>query len=424
MIVTIQPGTARGRVDAPPSKSYTHRALVAAFFSHHPYRVIRPLVSDDTRATRRGLAQLGTRTRVQRGIWSLRPATGLPSPRPARIDCGESGTTLRFLASLAATTGRRVRFTGRPQLAVRPLEGLVQSLEGAGVTVLRPAKGSLPLELKGPLRPGRFSVAGSVSSQYISSLLLALPTLERPSTLEVVGARVSEPYIAATLAVMAAHGIRVLERPNGWSIPAPQEYEGNRFEVPGDASSAAYLWSAAAVSGGRVRVDRIPTQWPQADRLILDVLRDAGAVVAETSRSATVRGPIDRPVSVDLTPAPDLYPLVGALAATVPGRSRIRGAPHVVFKESNRRAATIDLVRRLGATCSEVGSGLAVVGTSRPKALRIRNLDDHRLVMSSAVAATAADGPSSIGDGRAVRKSFPGFWTSLRQLGISAVEAS
>jgi 3-phosphoshikimate 1-carboxyvinyltransferase len=421
MIVTIRPGVVHGRLPAPPSKSYTHRALIAGYFAHRPYRVLRPLSSDDTRATRRGLEALGSRIRVRRDAWELRPARLPLRDSVSTIDCGESGTTFRFLTSVAATTGRRVRFLGRPQLAGRPVEGLVQSLESAGVQVRRAPRGSLPLEILGPLRPGRIVVPGSVSSQYVSSLLLALPTLERTSLLEVVGRRVSEPYIQATLAVMAAHGVRVQERPTGWRVPAPQSYRGNRFQVPGDASSAAYLWVAGAVSGGKVTVDRIPSRWPQADRLILDVLREAGATVRESATSVEVAGPIGRPFSVDLTSAPDLYPLVGALAALTPSTSRVRGAPHVVFKESNRRAATVDLVRRIGARCTEARGGLSITGTDRPKALRLRGLDDHRLVMTAAVAAIAARGASTIGDSRAVRKSFPGFWSAMRQLGISAV---
>ncbi|MCI4339884.1 MAG: 3-phosphoshikimate 1-carboxyvinyltransferase [Thermoplasmata archaeon] len=419
MIVTVSPGVARGRLEAPPSKSYTHRALIAGFFAGRPYRVLHPLVSDDTRATRRGLQQLGTRIHTVRGAWSLRPPHGSPSLRRVRLDCGESGTTLRFLASVAATTGRPVQFVGRPQLAGRPLEGLVQSLEKAGVTVGRPSGGSLPLDLRGPLRPGHLAVPGGTSSQYVSSLLLALPTLDGPSSLEVLGRRVSEPYIRATLAVMAAHGVRVQERSNGWRIPAPQSYQGNRFDVPGDASSAAYLWTAAAVTGGQVTVDRIPSRWPQADRLILDVLRDAGASVRESERSVEVRGPVGRTFSVDLTSAPDLYPLAGVLASVTPGISTIRGAAHVVFKESNRRAATIDLVRRIGGRCTSGRDRLTIHGTDHPRALRLRGLDDHRLVMSAAVAATVARGASSIGDGLAVRKSFPGFWSAWRRIGIN-----
>jgi len=422
VIVTVLPGVAAGRIEAPPSKSYTHRALVSAFFAHRPYRILRPLVADDTRATRRGLRQLGSRIQVVRGAWSIWPAPIRRSSRTIRIDCGESGTTLRFLTSVAAASGRRVRFTGRPSLAARPIEGLVRCLESAGVTVHGSPSGSLPFELAGPLRPGRFTVAGSVSSQYVSSLLLTLPTLEGPSTLEVLGRRVSEPYIAATLAVMAAHGVRVVERPGGWSIPGPQEYQGRRFEVPGDASSAAYLWTAAAVSGGRVTVDGVPARWPQADRLILGILRDAGASVRESARSVEVRGPVSAPFSVDLTSAPDLYPLVGTLGALIPGTSRIRGAAHAVFKESDRRSATIDLIHHIGGTCTRSRSGLTIQGAERPRGLRLRGLADHRLVMSAAVAATAARGRSTIGEARVVRKSFPGFWTALRHLGISARE--
>ena len=417
-VVEVRPGGVTGRVVCPPSKSYTHRALVAAHLTGHRYRVLRPLVSEDTRATRRGLETLGSRIRRDRDGWTFLPPLALgPSDRTGRIDCGESGTTLRFLLALAATRSVRTRFEGAAGLARRPLEGLVLALAHAGVSVERSSARSVPVIVQGPMRAGRFSVDGAATSQYLSALLLALPTLEGDSELRVRGALVSAPYVAATEAVLKAHGIEARRSGRGWSIPGNQRFRGRAFHVPGDASSAAYLWTAGAITGGPVRVEGVDGPWPQADMLILDILRRAGAAVRRSARSAEVTGPVDQGFDVDLTDAPDLLPLAGALAAVIPRRSTLRGAPQARFKESDRRDRTMRLVRALGGTARPLGDALEVRGTRRPRRISLRGLGDHRMVMSASVAALVASGPSTIGRGESVRKSFPGFWSALRRLG-------
>jgi 3-phosphoshikimate 1-carboxyvinyltransferase len=418
LIATIHPGPVRGIIAAPPSKSYTHRALLAGHFTGRMFQVVRPLVSDDTRATRDALAALGTDVRVRPGVWTLSPARGGGGSRRVRtIRSGESGTTLRFTTAAAAVLDRPIRFVGHERLAVRPMVGLVTSLRARGARVTTPRGRALPMVVEGPVRPGAFVVDGSVSSQFVSALLLALPGLPSPSTLRVPGHRVSEPYIDATLAVLRSYGVQIGGTRGRWTIPAPQRLRGKQFVVPGDASSAAYLWAAAAVTGSRVTVTDVPPEWPQADRKILEILRLAGVKVEERGSRATVSGALTRGFHVDLTDAPDLYPLVGVLAAFAPGRSRLEGAAHVVFKESNRRQATIELARALGARVRSTARGLAIEGATAPRPLRVRGLTDHRLVMSAAVAALATPRASTVSDAHVVAKSFPGFWSALRTLG-------
>ncbi len=413
---TVQPGIAAGRVAAPPSKSYTHRALVAGHLTGRPYRVVRPLVSDDTRATREGLEVLGSRIRIGAGSWDLTPSRGR---RPARasIECGESGTSLRLLVGLAARGESPVVFRGRGRLGDRPMNELLAALRTLGASATRddPQRG-LPLTVRGPIHGGRIRLDASRSSQFASSLLLTLPTLAEDSELLLTGRIVSEPYLAATEEVLRRHGVRVARKGRRFEIPGGQRYRGRRMEVPGDASSAAYLWAAAAVSGGDVRVTGIPRGWPQADARILDILEDAGARVRRGRDGARVEGRVHRPIHVDLTDAPDLYPLAAAVAACVPRLSRLRGAEHVVHKESDRRAGAASLARAVGATVRPRADGLDILGASRVRGARLHGLEDHRLVMSAAVVALAGDRPSFVDDARAVRKSFPGFWTALDAL--------
>jgi 3-phosphoshikimate 1-carboxyvinyltransferase len=417
-VVRIRGAPARGRLSAPPSKSYTHRALVAGHLARRRYRIERPLDSDDTRATANGLRRLGTEVRESANGWTLAPTGTLRyAAGPVTIDCGESGTTLRFLAAAAALQDRPVLFRGKGRLPRRPMRRLVAALRDLGATCRSGEGGrSLPLLVRGPIHGGRIRLDASESSQFASALLLALPTLAEDSELRLTGPVVSRPYLDATLAVLAHHGVRVRERRRVFAIPGGQAYARARFSIPGDASSAAYLWVAAVLSGGDVEVRGIPADWPQADLLILRILEAAGALVRRFPSGARVSAGSLRPFTIDLTSAPDLYPLAGVLAALAPGTSVLKGAAHVALKESDRRRSTTLVVRALGGRARVTRQGLRVEGTKTPRAFDLRELSDHRLVMSAAVAALAPAGTCRVGDAGAVRKSFPGFWDAMRAL--------
>jgi 3-phosphoshikimate 1-carboxyvinyltransferase len=415
-VARIRPGPAYGRIRAPSSKSYTHRALVLAHLSRRRFRVLRPLDSDDTRATATCIARLGTPVVRRPTVWTVSPSN---PPRPRRrvlLPCRESGSTLRFTAALAAVSDRSTILSGTGRLAERPIDELLDALGQLGARCRHLRAHGLPVEVRGPIRGGKVTVDSSQSSQFASALLLVLPTLEGSSTLRLTGTVVSQPYIEATLAVLASLGVQVERSRAGFKVPGGQRIRASEFSVPGDASSASYLWAAAAVSGGEVRVRDLSLRWPQADLAILDLLEANGATVAKRSDGAVVRAGRRRPFRVDLTDAPDLYPLAGVLAATTPGASRLVGAEHITLKESDRKTGTARLARGLGAKVTLSPEGLVIEGTGRPRALRRVDLHDHRLVMSAAVGALAAEGVSEIGETSAVRKSYPGFWEAFRGL--------
>jgi len=417
-VVRLRPGSVSGTVRAPPSKSYTHRALVAAHLARRPYRVENPLFSDDTVRTAEAIRALGSRVEAGRDRWTVSPDTATTPSPSRRIDCGESGTTLRFVTTLAALSDRSATLVGRGRLPVRPMGPLLEALAALGVTVKHPKGGrSLPLTVRGPLHGGSVNIRGSESSQFVSSLLLALPTVAPDSAVRVIGPLVSEPYVAATLAVLRKSRLRWTVRGTRYAIPGGQTYRGSSFRVPGDASSAAYLWAAAAIAGGRVTVKGLSDRWPQADLAVLGLLEDYGAEVRQEADSVTVRGsPLRRPLRVDLTGTPDLYPLAGVLAAAAPGESRLRGASHVAHKESDRRQGTSALAVAMGARVEDRSGALVVTGTAKPRSFALRGALDHRIVMSAAVGALAGSGPSMISDGRAVGKSYPAFWEALRTI--------
>lgn len=418
-VARVSPSLAVGRLSAPGSKSYTHRFLLAAHLARRPTRLRRPLSSDDTLRTVSAIQRLGSRLVERGGAWTVIPPVDRPLQARSTIDCGESGTTLRLLTAAATLRPGTYRFVGRGRLPERPIAPLLGALGRLGATVRTPASGPpVPFTIRGPIHGGRLTVAADESSQFTSALLFALPTVEPGSRLRTVGVPVSAPYVDATVAVLRARGVRVEAVRSGFSIPGGQVYAAGDATVPGDASSAAYLWAAAAVTGGLVTVEGVPDGWPQADLAILDLLRRYGSEVSRSGDSVTARGAARRPFRIVLDQAPDLYPLAGVLAAVAPGRSYLLGAAHVAAKESDRRRETARLARALGAKVSPVRGGLAVDGTDRPRAFRLYDLTDHRLVMSAAVGALAGDRPSEVGDARTVSKSFPDFFVALGRLGV------
>ena len=414
--VRVWPGIALGRLRAPPSKSYTHRALVVGHLAHRRFEVRHPLDSDDTSATAEAVHRLGTPVARGVGAWRVDPGSKRPRRGPIRISCGESGTTLRFVSALAALGDRPVVLSGSERLSERPIDELLEGLRTLGAVCDHAGRVGLPVKVRGPIRGGRLSLDVSKSSQFASALLFALPVLEEDSCLELAGRSVSQPYLDATLAVLNHHGVRVHRERRRLLVPGRQRFRGSGFDVPGDASSSAYLWAAAAVSGGTVEVEGIPKGWPQADLAVLDLLRAAGSTVLMQPSGARVSGRATEPFEVDLTDAPDLYPLAGVLAAVIPGVSRVVGAPHALFKESDRRAATASLARRLGAQVELLPGELRIRGTARPRRLNLPHLVDHRVVMSAAVGALAGDRASVVGEKEAVRKSFLGFWAAFSEL--------
>ena len=414
-VVRIRPGPVLGSVRAPSSKSYTHRSLVVAHLAARPFTVHHPLDADDTRATATALTRLGSRISREPNAWRLRPATARRRG-PVRLDCRESGTTLRFLTALAALQDAPVILAGSPRLAERPIDELLRVLTRLGAQIRHVRSRGLPIEVRGPIHGGSVSLDASQSSQFASALLLVLPTCEEDSTLELEGTVVSEPYLQATVSTLAFHGVAVERRGRRFRIPGRQDFRGSRFRVPGDASSAAYLWAAATLGGGTVRVRGIPPTWPQADLRVLDLLQETGGSVRVHPDGATVSGQSRQPFRIDLTDAPDLYPLAGVLAATTPGTSHLLGASQVVSKESDRRAGTERLARQLGARVRRSRLGLAIEGTSSPRAISMTDETDHRMVMSASVGALAAGLPSQVGRAESVRKSYPGFWDDLTEL--------
>lgn len=403
-------------VRIPGSKSLTNRALVCSALAGGTSRLIGWLESEDTEAMIEGLGRLGvTVERTDAGL--LVNGTGGDFAIPLHpIDCRASGTTMRFLAACAALVRGRVVLDGVPRMRERPIQDLADALTSLGVSV-RTTAGCPPITVQGGrLTGGRLAVDASKSSQFLSALLMVAPLAE--SDVEIVATQItSRPYIDVTLSVMNAYGISVeLIGNDTFRIPGGQRYRARSYAIEPDATAATYFFAAAAITGGRIRVDGISPASAQADVRFVEVLERMGCGVERGPTWISVRGPrYLHGVDVDLNALPDSALTLAVVALFARGRTSIRNVPNLRFKETDRMAALETELRKLGAHVEATATDLLIDPPARVTPGRVATYDDHRMAMSFAVAGLAVDG-IVIQDPECVRKTFPGFFDELRRL--------
>ena len=404
MNVTVYPSRIRGTVQAPPSKSHVHRLLIAAALccgGVHTH-IHCPGENEDIAATVRCLSALNTEIFKERDWLHVGRDGPMHFFQPRGIlDCGESGSTLRFLLPLCAAkpldhpAKHAVILTGSGRLPSRPNGPLLDVLRAHGAQI----RGDfLPITAEGGLSAGDFALPGNVSSQYFSGLLFALPLLSGDSTLRYTAPLESMPYVDLTLSVLRQFGLRVEPMENGWRVPGGQTYHSpGTVEAEGDWSAAAF-WLGANRLGSAVSVTGLNGHSCQGDKAIEKLLDQIGG-------------------EIDVADTPDLMPILAAAAAAVPGKTtRITGAARLRLKESDRLAAMAEAIRALGGETEEKPDGLIIHG-KRLNAGTVDGKGDHRVVMSAAIAATACSGPVTILGAEAVNKSYPGFWKDFEALG-------
>ena len=417
--VEVHPGVVDGTVRVPGSKSETHRAFLLAAQSETPCLVEAPLRSEDTNATLACLHALGARLHLEEDGGNVR---FLPSPlRPPRaaLDCRNSGTTLRLLTAASARFGAAVTLTGDASLCARPNGALLDALTELGATC-RSADGKAPVTVRGPLRAGDVTLPPRTSSQFASALLLALAGVPGTSTVALAAPVSSSPYLDVTLAIAASFGVRIEEEAfagRRFRVTGPQVPHAQRHVVQGDWSAAAFPLVAAAITGGRVRVEGLAHDSRQGDRAIVDHLRSFGAEVRmQDSAVELSAGALQSPGTVDVAATPDLFPALAVLAARSRGRTTFTGGGALRHKESDRIAAMADGLRRMGATVRETPDGLEVDGGAL-RGATVASLGDHRIHMALAVAGLAATGTTTIDDPSCADVSWPGFHGALSAAG-------
>ncbi len=417
MLARIHPARrgVEGRIEAPPSKSYTHRALLTALLATGESKIWNPLLSGDTIATLNAARKLGARVHRNKGYISIEGVSGSPGS-PPWIYCRASGTTMRLVTAISSLGSGPTVIYGDESLNRRPMKPLIDSLTSIGVKVLSRG-GYPPLAVKGPLKhASRVTINPKHSSQYVSALLLISPVAGLE--INVVGSLVSRPYIDITLSVMKVFGARVEREGYRYFRPLNQGYRSVEYRVPGDYSSAAFILAAGAIAG-RVFVSGLDPSDPQPDKAILGVLNSMGARVSWVDDGVLVEGGgILEPVEVDLSDSPDLAPIVAVLAAYARGTSKIRGVGHLRFKESDRVKAIVDNLSRIGVDARAYEDMIEVHGRGFVRGGVVKSYRDHRIIMAMSIAALRAESPIVVRGFERHRDSYPGFLDDLRKLGV------
>ncbi|MBQ3047276.1 MAG: 3-phosphoshikimate 1-carboxyvinyltransferase [Clostridia bacterium] len=391
MIARIDKSDVNGKIKAIPSKSYAHRIAICNFLAGNAVSSgCVGFTSKDITATEECLKAVLSGKSV--------------------LDCGESGSTLRFLLPLMAARGGNYTFIGHGKLMDRPNDELLGALSCHGAVWEKTDR----INLSGKLTSGDYRIRGDISSQYISGLLMALATLDGDSTITLLTPLSSAPYVDITLEVLSSYGIKIIKTDSGYFIKGGQKFKGN-VTPEGDWSNAAFFVALGALSG-KTEVFGLNLDSVQGDLAILEILKLAGAKIERSGDTVTVYKSRLKAFTIDAEDCPDLVPITAVIAANAKGTSVIKNVSRLKIKESDRIESTIVTLNAFGIKAEYTDGNLIVYG-GLPKAGEIDSYNDHRIVMSAEVLATVCQGTSVIKNAQAVEKSYPTFFKDLQSVG-------
>lgn len=414
MEITISPRKIGGMLTMIASKSRAHRLLIAAALGKTPIQIKCNASSADIDATVRCLSALGAQIEKVEDGFRITPGASACAPM---LDCGESGSTLRFLLPVIGALGKNVRIKLSGRLPERPLSPLWEELEAHGMRLSWEERDILSCQ--GQLRGGAFTLPGNVSSQFISGLLFAMPLLKENSTLSIQGNVESAQYIAMTEDALRTFGIQFTYAAKAYTVNGGQTYIYNEEtppEVEGDWSNAAF-WLSVGALGGDIKLCGLKTDSLQGDKEICRILAAFGAEIYCEQNTVSARGGTLRGIAIDATQIPDLVPVLAVVAAGAKGETRIRGAERLRIKESDRLKTVCAMLGALGAQIQEMADGLLIKGGAPLCGGTVESFGDHRIAMAAAVASCISEKTVIIRGAEAVEKSYPDFWTHFEVLG-------
>lgn len=396
MTIEILNSVINGCKKAIPSKSFAHRIAICNFIAgKKPTAGIADFTSNDIEVTEKCLQALKDGKKV--------------------LDCGESGSTLRFLLPLCASLGGEYEFIGHGKLMERPNEELFSVFLSHGVTVKKQDR----IYISGKLTAGEYKIRGDISSQYVSGLLMALPLLDGDSEIVLTTPLSSKPYVEITLQVLKSFGVKIDQTENGFKVYGKQKFSGSAT-VEGDWSNEAFFLVLGAIAG-EVSVVGLNKDSVQGDKKIVEILQSAGASVTVDDDFVSVKKSNLNAFTLDAESCPDLVPIAAVLASFSKGLTTIKNVQRLKIKESDRIESTIALLSSFGIKAEYNGADLLVYG-GEPKSGVIDSYNDHRIAMSGAVMATVANGKSVIKTAQAVNKSYPTFFDDYNFVGGKSYE--
>lgn len=432
--LAIEPSKIKGSVYIPSSKSLGHREIICAALANGVSTVDNISMSEDIVATCETLAAFGAKfesitSKIEgRSAFRVTGCSGKLKALKNKVDCGESGSTLRFLMPFGALLDEKIEFNGRGKLVKRPLEPFFDIFLKKGIEYKKPEGLSLPLEIKGKLTAGDYELPGNVSSQFITGLLFVLPLLEGKSTITITTKLESRSYIDLTIDSLSKYGVKIKhDNYMHYEIEGNQEYIACDTMVEGDYSQIAY-WLIAGVFSGPVTSKGVNLESHQGDKAVLEIMQRMGVnfkfiedknntneVIANSTKTkATV---------IDAEDCPDIIPPLAVLASLSEGETRIINAKRLRIKECDRLLAVNTELTKLGADITELEDGLIIKGVAGFKGgATINCWNDHRIAMSLAIAAIKCDKAIILEGAECVNKSYPNFWEDYKALGAKITE--
>lgn len=408
--MSVMPGRINGQMVAPASKSELQRALFLAMLSKGTSKLTGCTISDDVNAAIDIIRQFGTHVTGSSEITIVPPASQQCSP--VVVNAAESALALRMIAPIASVTGRITEINAQKTLLNRPLQPLFEMLEAAGIP-FETKLGKLPLTILGPPQNKHITIDGSFSSQMLSGMLIAFPLLPHNTIIDVIQP-VSIPYIELTLEMIKTFGVNIQhENFSRFYITGNQTYQGTTIHIGGDWSGASNFLVAAAISG-EITIQGLNIRSKQADKAILNVIRDFGANIYCDEIAIKVSKNQCHPFTFDATHCPDLVPPLAILAVAAHGKSIIRGIHRLIHKESNRIESVAEMLEALGVDIEIMEDCMTIHGNGIVRGGVVHSRGDHRIAMASATAAGIAQNPVHIVDANVVSKSFPQFFEFMK----------
>lgn len=413
--VMINPSNLSGKVEVPTSKSACHRAVICAGLSNGTSNISNVVFSEDVEATCDVMKNLGVRIKKEKNSLQIRGLEKL-EPINSNMDCSESGSTLRFLIPVGATTGEKLTFKGKGKLIERPLRCYYNIFDEQKLKYDN-ANGKLPLTIEGKLKPDEYKVRGDISSQFISGLMFALPLLDGDSKIIITTELESKPYVDLTMDMLKKYGIDIENREyKEFIIRGNQSYKSSDCEVEGDFSQAAF-WLAAGLLGNDIVCEGLDINSLQGDKAILNIIKSMNGKISIEGNKIKAVPSKTKGTIIDASQCPDLVPILTSLAALSEGTTEIVNAARLRIKESDRLSAISTELNRLGADIQEKEDGLIIRGKESLKGGEVQSWNDHRIAMALAVASIKCSEPVIIKDASCVKKSYPDFWKHFRALG-------
>jgi len=412
----IDPSALNGNIKAPASKSMTQRAIAAALLADGESIIHNPSYCDDSLAAMSIAVGLGARVVPEPNELKISGSAVLKEPK---LNCGESGLAIRMFSPIAALYPVEIIMAGANSLKKRPMFMIEDALNQLGVRCTS-TDGFLPLTIQGPIKGGKCEIDGSVSSQLLTGLLMALPLATSDSEIKVSNLK-SKPYIDLTIEILKSFGVTVHNNEYKiFSIPGNQKYNPYNYTVEGDWSGGAFLLVAGAINGN-LKIKGLSAESKQSDMAIINALERAGVEMKISSDQIDISRSDLKAFEFDATQSPDLFPPLVALASYCKGTSKIKGVTRLAYKESDRAKTLRDEFGKLNIKI-EINDDVMSIQGGKPQGARVESHDDHRIAMAVTVASLRADGRVYIRDSQCVAKSYPEFFDDLRSLGALIYE--